>query len=216
VRDPKPLQDPVLYQDARWSRSRWSFRFFTYPFWLLGVVRSISSGLVWHVLEILALFTPPIVIGEWRMKRMGFRLTDEGIELVRPVHRTRIRWEEIERFDLIRDSGSRVGIKRRRHGRRPRIWMPIPTLRITEPMNSAGAQGPNGLKTSTGERIADVMGFLNDQLAAHANPADPSRARFLPSLSHRRAYRSRGLVWAGMALARAGVAHVEHGHSPRR
>jgi hypothetical protein len=173
--------DSALYQDARFSTiGRFQYGFIAYPLLILGLVGSISTGVVWHVGLALLLFVPLIGICEWRIKRMGFRISDEAIELIRPLNRTRIRWDEIERFDLIVPPGfvdygyrgvgnRRVGIKRRRRGFIPRSRMQIPTLWITGPAKwpFSPLKGPSALTTSTGERITDVMGFLDDQLASH-------------------------------------------------
>jgi hypothetical protein len=172
-------QGSTLYQDARFSRiGRVQYGVFAYPLFILGLVGSISTGVVWHVGLALLLFAPPIAICEWRIKRMGFQITDETIELIRPLNRTRIRWDAIDRFDLVTppglfDSGNRrVGIKRRSHGFLPRSRMQIPTLWITASARwpLSPFKEPTALKASTGERIPDVMGFLNDQLVAHTIP----------------------------------------------
>ena len=172
-------QGSALYQDARFSRiGRFQYGFFAYPLLILGLIGSIATGVVGHVGLALLLFALPIAICEWRIKRMGFRITDETIELIRPLNRTRIRWDEIDRFDLITppelvDYGNRrVGIKRRSHRLMPRSRIQIPTLWITAPAKwpFSPFKEPTALKTSTGERIPDVMGFLNDQLVAHTTP----------------------------------------------
>jgi hypothetical protein len=71
-----------------------------------------------------------------------------------------------------RRGNRRVATKRHRHGIIPRSRMQIPTLWITAPTKwpFSPFNGPITLKTSTGERIPDVMGFLNDQLLAHTAP----------------------------------------------
>ena len=74
-----------------------------------------------------------LVVGAW----CGY-LIWKVIELIRPLNRTPIGWDEIDRFELITspglvDRGSRrVAIKRRRHGIIPRSQMQIPTLWITD------------------------------------------------------------------------------------
>ncbi len=78
-------QGSALYQDARFSRiGRFQYGFLAYPLLILGLIGSISTGVMWHVGLVLLLFAPPIAICEWRIKRMGFRITDEAIELIRP------------------------------------------------------------------------------------------------------------------------------------
>lgn len=172
-------EESVLYQDARFTRiGRFQYGLVAYPFVMLGLVGSISTGVAWHVGLALVVSVPPIAICEWRITRMGFRITDETIELIRPLNRTRIRWDEIDQFELIAspglvDRGSRrVAIKRRRHGIIPRSRMQIPTLWITDRTEGpfSPLNGPTALKTSNGENIPDVMAFLNEQLDTHTNP----------------------------------------------
>jgi hypothetical protein len=176
----KSAQGAVLYQDARFiTIGRFQYGFFAYPLLILALIGSVSTGVAWHVGLALLLFASPITICEWRMRKMGFQITGETIELIRPLNRTRIGWNEIERFDLIIPPGPveygnrRVAVKRRAwHGHVPRSRMPIPTLWITVPARFPWSpfRHPTELKTSTGERIPDVVGFLNDQLAARATP----------------------------------------------
>ncbi len=172
-------EESVIYQDARFTRiGRFQYGLVAYPLMMLGLVGSISTGVAWHVGFALAVFVPPIAICEWRITRMGFRITDEGIELIRPLNRTRIRWDDIDQFELVTSPGRvdhgnrRVAIKRRRHGIIPRSRMQIPTLWITAGSEGSFSplKGPTALKASTGENIPDVMGFLNEELNAHTTP----------------------------------------------
>jgi hypothetical protein len=167
----------VLYQDKRWlGLARWQYGIFAYPFWFLGVAGSISSGRITNVLIVLAVFTPPIAICEWRLRKMGLIIRSDAILLVRPLNRTRIPWQDIEAFELIVPRGlidygdRRVGI-RRRHGSMPRAAIRIPTvwLSIKGQHRWIGPKGPSGLKSSRGD-ITDVIGFLNGQLADHTSP----------------------------------------------
>jgi hypothetical protein len=155
-----------------------------YPLLILALAGSISTGILWHVGLALLLFGPPIAICEWRITRMGFRITDEAIELVRPLNRTRIGWDDIERFDLIAPPGlvdygnRRIAIKRRRHGFIPRSRMQIPTVWITAATRPRfwPLGGPNAVTASTGERVADVIGFLKDQLASRSTESPKAEA----------------------------------------
>jgi len=173
-------EDPgLLYQDARWPRiARVSYGFFAFPLWIVGLVGSISTGVASHVVLALALFTPPIAICEWRMRKMGLVITSEGIELVRPLNRTRIAWHEIDSFKLFTPPGfmdygyRRIGVSRRRHGIIPRVLLRIPTVWITVDTRwPPWMRGPSNLKWAGGE-VTDVLEFLNDQLETH-RPSSP-------------------------------------------
>jgi hypothetical protein len=163
----------VLYQDANWSfYGRWQYGFIVFPLLLLGLIGSISTGVPAHVALVLAIFTPVIVACEWRMRKMGLVISDDGIELVRPLNRTRIAWSEIEGFKLRMSTGlvdygtRRVAVKRRRH-HVPHQALPVPTVLInTQEHRPRWLFPPQGLKWSGG-KITDVMGFLNEQLAEH-------------------------------------------------
>lgn len=169
----------ALYQDAHWSfYGRALYGFIAYPLLLLSLIGSISTGVPGNVALALAIFAPAIAICEWRMRKMGFVITDEGIVLVRALNRTRIRWREIECFELLMSRGwvdygtRRVGVKRRRH-RIPRQAMAVPTISInTQERRPRWLFPPQGLKLKwSGGEITDVMGFLNEQLAKHQSPA---------------------------------------------
>jgi hypothetical protein len=174
----------ALYQDVRWLGSaRAQYGFLAYPLLTLGLAGSISTGVPWHVGLALALFGPPILICEWRLRKMGFIVKRDCIVLVRPLNRTRIPWSDIDSFVLVMPGGwldygnRRVGIKRHR-GRIPRVTFQVPTVWVSARPRARWVPpfGPSGLRWSGGE-ITDVMGFLNEQLAARRN-GDPSAASF--------------------------------------
>jgi hypothetical protein len=181
----------VLYQDARWLRiARFQYGIIAGPLWLLGLIGSISTGVPSHVALSLALFTPPIAICEWRLRKMGMIIRNNELVLVRPLNRTRIPWQQIESFTLIIPSGfidygaRRIGVKRR-HGLIPRSTMRIPTLWVSikgekrwPPLN-----GPSRLKWADGE-APDPLAFLNNQLAEH-HPAPEDGSGTPAPLAHR-------------------------------
>jgi hypothetical protein len=177
---PPPHGEDTLYQDVRWrSIARYQYGLFASPLLILGLVGSISTGVLSNVLVALALLGTLILICEWRLRKMGFILKPDCIVLVRALNHTRIPWSDVDSFELVMPSGSidwrnrRVGIKRHR-GRIPRATFKIPTVWM-----SAGPRarwvppiGPSGLRWSGGD-ITDVLGFLNGQLAARRNAATP-------------------------------------------
>lgn len=94
--DGRPGDDDFPYQDARWMRiGRFQYGMIAYPLWILGLVGSISTGKLSHIGLALALFTPPIAVCKWRMRKLGLIIRRDEIVLVRPLNHTRIPWHEI-------------------------------------------------------------------------------------------------------------------------
>ena len=177
-----PDADGVLYQDARWTWiARFQYGWIAYPLWIAGLIGSISTGVPSHVLISLALFTPPIAICEWRLRKMGLIVNSDAIVLVRPLNRTRIPWQEIESFALVSppgwiDYGNRRIAVKRRHGVIPRFKLQIPTIWLSTKGDAhrAWPRGPSRLRWSGGE-IADVLGFLNEELVEHRSASENVR-----------------------------------------
>jgi hypothetical protein len=172
--DESRRDDDVLYQDVRWMRmGRFQYGMIAFPLWILGLVGSIGTGKLNHVVLALALFTPPIAVCEWRMRKLGLIIRRDEIVLVRPLNHTRIPWHEIESFRLVVPPGfidygnRRIGVKRRRHVV-PRATMVIPTvwLSVRGEKRWPPPNGPSRLRSRNGE-VTDVMGFLEQQLADH-------------------------------------------------
>jgi hypothetical protein len=164
----------ALCQDGRWPGiARVQYGMLAYPLWLLAVAGSIARGDVANVLIIVALFTSPIVICEWRLRKMGFSVQSDALILVRPLNRTRIPWEDIERFELIRPNGlidygdRRLAVKRR-GGILPRSTMRIPTLwlSVKDTKRWFPPGGQSRLRWASGE-LTDIVGFLESQLERH-------------------------------------------------
>jgi hypothetical protein len=79
---PPSASEDTVYQDARWlSCARAQYGFLAYPLLALVLAGSISTGVLWHVGVALALFGAPIVICEWRLRKMGFLPEPECIVL---------------------------------------------------------------------------------------------------------------------------------------
>lgn len=164
----------ILYQDARWRRiGRVQYGMIAYPLWLLALAGSIATGALDHVVLALAIFTPPIGIYEWRLRKMGLIIRSDAIILARALNHTRIPWADIDSFRItsppgLADYGNRrIGVKRHPHAI-PRSTMVISTVWLSlngekrwPPLN-----GPSSLKWSGGE-ITDVIGFLDEQLTDH-------------------------------------------------
>jgi hypothetical protein len=172
----------VLYQDARWPWSgRILYGVFLYLLWILGVASSLTTGSPRDVLLVVAILSLPIVVCEWRMRKMGLVITDEGIELVRALHRTPVPWDHIDGFVARKvvglvDYGERKLWVARTRGR----MIPVPTVVLTpEKSRWRWWFSRPRLKWSGGE-IGDVMGFLYDELAMHRSSTsageDHSRA----------------------------------------
>jgi len=170
----------VLYQDARWPRlARWQYGIFLYPWFLLCVVGSITTGVPWHVALALAITLPPIGVAELRLRRMGFIPRGNHIELVRALNRTCIAWDEIESFVIVLPTGRgffdhgdrRVGTRRHRR-LLPRTTYVLPTVWVSDRSEQHLAWGTStmfgapGLRWPGG-RADDVMGFLADMLETH-------------------------------------------------
>jgi hypothetical protein len=170
--------------------ARVQYGMIAYPLWILAVVGSISTGALSSVALAVALFTPPIAICEWRLRRMGLIVQRNAIVLVRPLNRTRIPWQEIESFELVVPPGfidygnRRVGVKRR-HGIIPRSTMQLPTvwLSVNGEKRWPPPKGPSRLKWSGGE-VADVMGFLNGQLADRQARLPASATKRSPNVAN--------------------------------
>jgi hypothetical protein len=178
---PRSPEEDTLYQDVRWPRiGRFQYGVIAYPLLTAALVGSLSTGVPWHVALALGLFGPPIGLCEWRLRTMGILITPDCVVLVRPLNRTPIPWSEIDAFTPVSPPGwvdhgtRRVGVKRRRNGIVPRTTMTIPTVWMSLKPNRRWPPpfGPAGLKWSGGE-ITDVMGFLNEQLAARRNGDTP-------------------------------------------
>jgi hypothetical protein len=159
----------VLYQDARWPWSgRMFYGVFFYLLWILGLVGSLTSGSPGEVLVVVVILALPIALCEWRMRKMGLVITDEGIELVRALSRTPVPWENIDGFIARRvvglvDYGERKLWVTCTKGR----MIPVPTIVLTpEKPWWRWWFSRARLKWSGGE-IADVVGFLYDELATH-------------------------------------------------
>lgn len=170
---PAPGEEAVL-QDARWRGiARYQYGLIAYPLWLLGVAGSIANGKTGSVLIVLAVFTTPIVICEWRLRKMGFLVQRDALVLVRSLNRTRIPWQEIERFELVRphkaiDYGDRRLAVKRQQGILPRSRMPIPTLWLSArgPKRWLPPRGQTSVRWASGE-LTDVTAFLESQLLQH-------------------------------------------------
>ncbi len=81
----------ALFQDRRWlSIARLQYGLLAYPLWLLGIGGSPSIGKLVNVLVVFGLFTVPIAICEWRLRKMGFAVEENALVLLRPLNRTRI------------------------------------------------------------------------------------------------------------------------------
>jgi hypothetical protein len=112
---------------------------------------------------------------EWRARKMGLRITDEGIAATRAVDTVHLKWSEIAAF-FARDVGlwgdQTIHVQRKRFpDRRVRdgIGMRLPTLMIVTKNNPIGRwAGPCDLLY--GERRIpqkQVVAFLTDQLSRH-------------------------------------------------
>lgn len=101
---------------------------------------------------------------------LGIAITSVGIELIRPLNTTRLGWDQIEAFELVTprntvDRGSRRIRVRRMRSRVPRQRVQMPTVWITTDAALPPLRGPSRLRWSGGE-VEDVLGFLNQELAA--------------------------------------------------
>jgi hypothetical protein len=161
-----------LIQDARW---RWGGRaiygFFVYPAFLGAMTASLwQPNSLATECGLFAGFALPIVLGEWRVRRMGFRVCDEGMELVRALNCSKVRWEDIDGFTAIRRGiyGNRkVWLTRRGRGK-----LPVPTvfvMKVTWPL----PKGEPGLRWPGGG-TNDALDFLERQLAMHKVVSPPA------------------------------------------
>jgi hypothetical protein len=112
---------------------------------------------------------------EWRARKMGLRVTDEGIVATRAVDTVHLNWPEIAAF-FARDVGvwgdKTIHVQRKRflgRGVPKGIGLTLPTLMIVSPNNPIGRwAGPCDLLH--GERRIpqeQVVAFLTDQLFRH-------------------------------------------------
>jgi hypothetical protein len=165
----------IPYQDAHWpSRARLLFGVL-YPLGFVAVVAGALGGDSVGTESILAaVFAALIIVCEWRARRMGFTVTDDGIELIRALNRSFVPWERIDRFVLRKppgavDYGQRViWIKQSsKNGLLPKGLLPVPTLYITPKDSRLFAWlGSNGVK-GNGEIAPDATAFLEELLASH-------------------------------------------------
>jgi hypothetical protein len=116
------------------------------------------------------------LLWEWRARRMGLRITDDGVVAKRVVGSVHVRWGEIASF-FARDTGiglwgvKTIRVQRRQHrGVKVPGWvgMKLPTLAIVSPTSPLWRWlGPCDLvcngTTIPQDRIVD---FLNEQLAS--------------------------------------------------
>jgi hypothetical protein len=141
-------------------------------------VRVSKTGVPSNVGLVVGLFAVPIAVCEWRLRKMGFLLKRDCIVLIRALNSTRIPWREIDSFALVAPGGwidydnRRVGVKRHRNRLIAPVTIKLPTVWVSCRPRGRWVPpfGPSGLKWSGGE-IADVIGLLNDQLAAHRDSA---------------------------------------------
>jgi hypothetical protein len=105
---------------------------------------------------------------------MGFRIRDDGIELIRALNRSFVPGERIDSFILRRtpravDYGNRtVWVKRSKRG-----LLPVPTLLVTpERSRWFSWMGPSGVKWQEGQ-VGDKIAFLNQMLVAHRSHNAP-------------------------------------------
>ena len=173
----RPPEAPVLYQDARWPlRGRLLFGVL-YPFLAAAVIGGVlNHDPIGTDLILAAGFLLPIAICEWRARRMGFKVTDDGIDLIRAVNHSFVPWESFDGFVLRKPAGAvdygqrTVWIKRATNGRLPKGLLPVPTLYVT-PQHTRWFtwMGPGGIKWSGGT-APDTASFL-DQLTATHRPS---------------------------------------------
>jgi hypothetical protein len=147
-------------------RAAWAVMFVMFT--VIGFSGGISAkGLVsWFVLFGL------VGLGcEWRARRMGLRITVDGIEAVRPFDTVSLRWEESERFfqrpaayGLWGDQTFRVQKQRFLGQRVPDgVGMKLPTLGITSQSN------PLGRVFGTDDAICGDRRISQDELLASLN-----------------------------------------------
>jgi hypothetical protein len=162
----------VLYQDARWPWSgRLLYGVFFYLLWILGVASSLTTGSPGNVLLAVVILSLPIAACEWRMRKMGLVITDEGIELVRALNRTPVPWDHIDGFvarkvvGLVDYGERKLWVTRTRGG-----MIPVPTVVLTPEKTRWRWWFSRARLKSPGGEIRDVMGFLYDELATHRSP----------------------------------------------
>jgi hypothetical protein len=175
IEDSSPRQRNLV-QGAMWrSQGRLLYGVFAYPLFVGGMAASFwqPNSLATELLLLIGL-SFPIVLGEWRVRRMGFRVSDEGIELVRALNCNRVQWAEIESFVAVGRGfygNQQIWLRRRGRGK-----LPLPTVHLhknTWPLPNGGS----GLVWAGG-RAADAFGFLEGQLAIRkAAPPETGRGR---------------------------------------
>ncbi len=159
-----PLQMPsrahkqqrlIPYQDAHWPRRARLLFGVLYPLGIVAVVAGALGGDSIGTESILAaVFAGLIIFCEWRTRRMGFTVTDDGVELIRALKRSFVPWGRIDRFVLRKppgavDYGQRViWIKQStKKGVLPKGPLPVPTLYVAPKDSRLFAWlGSNGVK----------------------------------------------------------------------
>jgi hypothetical protein len=152
-----------LIRGTDWPpRARFLYGFFAYPLTALIVGGSLFRGNpAVTELALIAVCLLIILICEWRLRRMGFRVDPGGIELVRALNTTRVAWGQIECFRAIERGwyGSRYVFVKRRG---VHLDLPVPTVALLRSAWPLRRPEP-GLRWSGGG-TDDSVGFLQRQL----------------------------------------------------
>jgi hypothetical protein len=125
----------------------------------------------------LGVFAGIFLLCDWRARKMGLRITDDGLEAVRFVDTVRLRWEDIAGF-FTRPAGfglwgdASIRVRRRRFlGRRvPQgVGMVLPTLLIVGQGNPIGRWFGACDLVGPDMRIpqAEILDYLAGELRKH-------------------------------------------------
>ena len=147
-----------------------------YPIGIVVVVAGALAGDSIGTLVILAAgFGVPVALCEWRARRMGFMVSEDGIELIRALNRSFVPWARVSQFVLRKpagavDYGQRVvWIERTKNGLVPAGLLPVPTLYVTpEASRVFRWMGSGGVKWDGG-RATETAAFLDQLLAAQGH-----------------------------------------------
>jgi hypothetical protein len=151
----------------------WLLLVITVPSLVARDVHGITASAVLKTLAVLALIA---LAWEWRSRKMGLRLTSDGIEAIRAVDTVRVRWGDVEGF-FLRGFGmwgeQTVHVQRKRALRLmvPRgFGMRLPTIILNGPSSPArrwfgACDLVGGDSTIPQDKL---VGFLNAELQRRA------------------------------------------------
>jgi hypothetical protein len=169
------MDSPVL-RGANWRKQARTLYVALTAF--LVIPHAIASGLDVHGLPAtVAVLGGLYLLCDWRVRKMGLRITDDGLEAIRFVDTVRVRWDEIAGFftrpagfGLWGDFTIRVHRKALLGKRIPRgVGMALPTVMIIGQTNPIGRWiGPCDL-VGPNQRVAqaDIVHYLTTALRDH-------------------------------------------------